>query len=117
MHFADLIFYPANDLPEKLLKVNCDQCLKLVMPYLRNCRETGRIASAVAEIDFSDGGVAWFASEEGDVDYHRERPRFGNKRKFLGLIPTPMKTISINKASDEAIQQVIQEAFENPARI
>ncbi len=117
MNLADLILYPAKDLPEKLVKLNSEQCLKFLMPYLQGCRKTGRISSAVAEIDFVDGSVAWFAAEEGKIDFHRERPRFGIKRINIGFIPMPMKTMTINKASDEMIETAILEAFQNPEKI
>jgi hypothetical protein len=89
MHTADLIFYPANDQPTRLMQIDCDQCLRFLMPYIQSCRESGRVAAAVAEIDFRDGGVVWFASEEGVIDVHRERPRFGRSRRWLGIFPAP----------------------------
>ena len=76
MQIADLIFYPVNHQPTRLMQLDCDQCLRCLIPYIQNGRESGRIAAAVAEIDFPDGGVVWFASEEGAIDVHREHPRF-----------------------------------------
>ena len=108
MRTADLILYPANDQPTRLMQLDCDQCLRFLIPYIQSCRESGRIAAAIAEIDFPDGGVVWFASEEGAIDLQRERPRIGSSRRWFGIFPAPMHRHSQPRVSDDTIQQVVR---------
>jgi hypothetical protein len=115
MRIADLIFYPAEDSPTRFVRLDCDKCLRLLLPYLQGCRESGRISSAVAEIDFPDGGVVWFAAEEGTLDVHRERPRFGRSRKWCGIFPAPMHRHSQHRVADDTIQQVVRSVYDRVA--
>ena len=115
MRTADLIFYPTNDQPTHLIQLDCDQCLRFLMPYIQGCRESGRVAAAVAEIDFPNGGVVWFASEEGAIDVHRERPRFGSSRRLLGIFPAPMRRHSQPRVADDTIQQVVRSVYDTDA--
>jgi len=115
MQIADLIFYPAADSPTRFVRLDCDECLRLLMPYIQGCRTSGRISSAVAEIDFADGGVVWFASEEGQIDVHREHPRFGTSRMWLGIVPAPMRRHSQPRVANDTILQVVRSVYETVA--
>ena len=115
MSTADLIFYPTNHQPTRLIQLDCDQCLRFLMPYIQSCRESGRIASAVAEIQFSDGSVVWFGSGEGSIDVHRERPRFGRSRRLLGIFPAPMQRHSQQQVDDDTVQQFICYVYDSVA--
>jgi hypothetical protein len=109
---ADLILYPDHDQPSRLLGLDSGQCLRFLMPYLQACRANGRISAVVAEVDFTDGVVLWFASEEGHIDVHYERPRFGSRRKWAGVIPAPMRRQSASRVSDAGIEQFVRSVYE-----
>jgi hypothetical protein len=113
MPTADLIFYPANDQPTRLIQVDCEQCLRFLMPYIQSCRESGRIAATAAEIDFRNGGVVWFASEEGAIDVRWERPKSGSSRRWLGILPAPMRRKSHSRVGDDTIQQLVRSAYDS----
>jgi hypothetical protein len=113
MHTADLILYPVNEDPTRLLRVDCDQCLHFLIPYLQSCRSSRRIAGAIAEIHFASGAVVWFGSEDGAIDLHCERPRFGHARRLLGFIPAPMRRESQAGITDDAIQQAVRSAYQS----
>jgi hypothetical protein len=113
MNPADLILYPEHDQPSRLLGLDTGQCLRFLIPYVRACRASGRIAAVVAEVDFPNGTSLWFASEEGNIDVHHERPRFGSRRKWAGVVPAPMKRRSSLRVSDAEIEQFVRSVYEH----
>lgn len=112
MTSADLILYPTGGEPTRLVQLDYDNCVRFLLPFIQSCRESHIDSQTVAEIDFQNGSVAWFSSFEGVVDLRWETPRFGNTRKWFGIIPAPMVQHVRQGTDDDQIKSFMRPLFE-----
>lgn len=115
MHTADLYLYPAGE-PMSLKWLDCDRCLQFLLPYIDDCRASGRVGTVVAEISFSDGCVVWFGSKKGVIDMNYERPIFGGDSKWLRLLPVPNRQHTQCSVANMEIQQLVSSMYKSIER-
>src|SRR4051794_38995155 len=115
MRTANVTLYPGGDVFDRLFQLDRDQFLKLVVPYLQHCRDSGRISGRVADMDFPDGLVVWFGSDEGAIDIHRGRPFFGRRIKWRPLFSLPVRKRTATVTSDEALREMVCSLYDDVA--
>lgn len=111
MRAANLRMYPTSDTFECLLLLERDACLRFLMPFLEHCRKSRRISGRVAEVVFDDGLLVWFAADEGMIDAHQSRPRFGTRRTWLRFFPVPCRKQSVLDVSDTVVRDFVSSAY------
>lgn len=100
---------------DRLFQLDREQFAKLVVPYLQHCRDSGRISGRVADLDFPDGLVVWFGSDEGAIDIHRGRPFFRRRIKWRPLFPLPVRKHTVTVTSDTALTEMVGSVYDDVA--
>ena len=100
---------------DHLFNLDHEKFVRVVVPYLRHCRDSGRISGRVADMYFPDGCVFWFGSDEGTIDIHRGRPFFRRQIKWRPLFSLPIRKQTTTVSSDAALADAIGQVYEDVA--
>lgn len=106
---SDLILYPADKEPMRLIQINSEQCLTHLLPYLTACRKSGSTHEMIAEIEFESRRPLWFSSKDGVVRVHR------SGKKWMRIFPFCMRQEISEDVSDESLSNLIRSAYNSGA--